>query len=78
MSADGRVMGCYVHGLFADDQQRSNWLERLNAAPSKLSYETEVDETLDALAEHIERHVDCDALFGMAQKPIIVPKCWPR
>ena len=34
VSADGRAMGCYVHGLFADDRQRAGWLERLNAAPS--------------------------------------------
>ncbi len=74
VSADGRVMGCYVHGLFADDHRRATWLERLNAAPSELHYETEVDKTLDALAEHIERHVDCDALFGMAQEPVIAPK----
>ena len=28
MSADGRVIGTYIHGLFADDRQRSAWLER--------------------------------------------------
>ena len=28
MSADGRVIGTYVHGLFADDRQRAAWLAR--------------------------------------------------
>ena len=33
-STDGRVSGCYVHGLFADDRQRSAWLTRLGAGQS--------------------------------------------
>jgi adenosylcobyric acid synthase len=70
-SADGRVTGCYVHGLFADDRQRAGWLERLNAMPSGLQYEAAVDETLDLLAAHIERHIDCDALLDLAEEPII-------
>jgi len=28
---NGRVIGTYVHGLFADDRQRSAWLQRLGA-----------------------------------------------
>ncbi len=27
VSADGRVIGTYVHGLFADDRQRAAWLD---------------------------------------------------
>ena len=71
MSADGRAMGCYVHGLFTDDRQRAGWLERLNAAPSGLDYEATVEETLDNLAAHLERHIDCDALLGLAREPVI-------
>src|SRR5262249_59752347 len=26
VSVDGRIAGCYVHGLFADDLQRAAWL----------------------------------------------------
>src|SRR5262249_20313663 len=29
VSADGRVSGTYIHGLFADDRQRSAWLSAL-------------------------------------------------
>ena len=32
ISADGRVAGAYVHGLFADDRQRAAWLAPLGAA----------------------------------------------
>ena len=35
VSADGRVIGTYVHGLFADDRQRSAWLARLGAGPPR-------------------------------------------
>ena len=30
VSADGRVIGTYVHGLFADDRQRAAWLARFS------------------------------------------------
>jgi adenosylcobyric acid synthase len=70
-SADGLVAGCYVHGLFADDRMRTSWLERLRVATSGLTYEPAVEETLDALADHLERHIDCDALLALAREPII-------
>ncbi|HET9066999.1 MAG TPA: cobyric acid synthase, partial [Amaricoccus sp.] len=65
-SPDGLVQGTYVHGLFADDAQRSAWLARLGGAPSTLAYEAEVEATLDALARHLEAHLDLDALLTMA------------
>ena len=33
-TADGRIAGCYVHGLFADDAQRAAWMARLGAPAS--------------------------------------------
>jgi adenosylcobyric acid synthase len=68
-SADGRVAGCYVHGLFADDRQRAHWLAQLGGASDGNSYEAGVDATLDALAGHIAAHVDCDRLLAMARPP---------
>ena len=32
VSADGRVAGCYIHGLLADDRQRRHWLQRIGGA----------------------------------------------
>ena len=54
VSADGRVAGAYVHGLFADDRQRAPGSPR-SAAASDLAYEATVEATLDALADHLER-----------------------
>jgi adenosylcobyric acid synthase len=69
VSPDGRVTGCYVHGLFSNDRQRAVWLERLGATPSGLAYEAEVDSVLDLLAAHLERHIDCDTLLSLARAP---------
>jgi adenosylcobyric acid synthase len=66
-SADGRVTGTYVHGLFSDDRQRSAWLTRLGGAASGLDYEANVDAILDRLAAHMERHLDLTGLLRLAR-----------
>lgn len=66
-SADGRVTGTYIHGLFADDRQRAAWLARLGGQASGLDYEAGVDEVLDRLAAHMERHLDLDLLLSLAR-----------
>ncbi len=66
-SADGRIGGAYVHGVFADDRQRGAWLTRLGGAPSELDYEADVERVLDALAAHLERHIDLDRLLALAR-----------
>jgi adenosylcobyric acid synthase len=71
LSPNGRVAGCYIHGLLADDRQRRHWLDRLGAATSGLDYEADVDATLDLLADHIEEHIDCDRLLALARPPRI-------
>jgi adenosylcobyric acid synthase len=65
ISADGRVAGTYLHGLFAADDFRRAFLG--NAATAGLNYEAGVDATLDALATHLESHLDLDALLALAQ-----------
>lgn len=65
-SADGLVSGSYAHGLFADDRQRGAWLQRLGASPSSYDHDAAVEATLDGLAAHLERHLDCEALFSLA------------
>ena len=67
VSPDGRIAGCYVHGLFGDDAQRAAWLRRLGAPSSTLRYEAEVEGVLDRLADHLARHLDLDALLRLAR-----------
>jgi adenosylcobyric acid synthase len=67
VSANGRVIGTYVHGLFADDRQRSAWLERLGAGPANVAYEELVEATLDRLAKHLATFVDLDRLLTLAR-----------
>jgi adenosylcobyric acid synthase len=69
VNGSGRIAGCYVHGLFSDDRQRDHWLRRIASQPSSLAYETEIEATLDRLADHIERHIDCDRLLELAHTP---------
>jgi adenosylcobyric acid synthase len=66
-SADGRVMGCYLHGLFAADAFRAAYLARLGKPVTAGDYGASVQTTLDALADHIAAHLDLDALLGMAE-----------
>ena len=64
ISADRRTMGCHVHGLFASDGFRSAFLEGLRpGARSLLNYEAGVEDALDALARHLEAHLDLDAML---------------
>ena len=66
VSADGQVMGCYVHGLFADDRQRAAWLRRLGGQASDLAYEAGVEAALDSLAAHLAEHLDMAAIESIA------------
>ncbi len=72
-SADGRVAGCYIHGLFVGDQFRRAWLNDLrrarglSARGSSLDYGHEVETTLDRLADHVATNVDLDRLLEIAR-----------
>ena len=66
-SVDDRVRGVYVHGLFADDRQRARWLDWIGAKGSNLAYNQVVEDTLEALAAHLEMHVDVDGIIGLAR-----------
>ena len=63
VSADGRVMGAYVHGLFAADEFRKAFLGAVRAGDyAAASHALRVEKTLDALADHLQTHLDMDAL----------------
>jgi len=64
--ASGRVSGCYLHGVFTQDGFRRAFLAELGA-PSGFAYEAAVETTLDRLADHLEEHLDVDALLAIAR-----------
>ena len=68
LSADGRVMGSYVHGLFQGDAFRHSFLERLGAqADPGLAYSAVIEATLDQLADHLETYLDTAAITEIAR-----------
>lgn len=67
-NASGRVRGCYLHGLFSANNFRRAFLAELGVQ-SGLDYEASIDATLDALAAHMESHLDIDMLLDLAKEP---------
>jgi len=66
VSPDATVMGTYLHGVFAADAFRRNFINSATTT-STLNYEATIDATLDALAAHLERHLDLDHLLSLAR-----------
>ncbi|GAA0468584.1 cobyric acid synthase [Parasphingorhabdus litoris] len=66
VSSDGRISGCYVHGLFNNAAQRQSWLARFGAVSNEKEQSVVVDEALDALAKALEEYVDIDELLAIA------------
>ena len=71
-SPDGRIIGSYVHGIFADNGFRTAFLADLAARRNKsielgmIDFAGNVDAILDQLASHMARHLDMDALAELA------------
>lgn len=66
-SPDGRVRGCYIHGLFNSDDFRNSYLAQMGGVSSTLRYSETVENTLESLAQHIERYADLDQIFEMSE-----------
>jgi adenosylcobyric acid synthase len=71
ISHDGRVWGCYLHGLFANDQFRRAWLASLDPPHAADQASTAVDQNtstarfhgaLDRLADAVEQALDMQRL----------------
>jgi adenosylcobyric acid synthase len=66
VSADGRIAGCYVHGLFGVTAARVALLSAIGAAPSQDDHSARVDAALDEIAGELERCLDIGALAAIA------------
>ncbi|QEL18244.1 cobyric acid synthase [Limnoglobus roseus] len=65
---DGRVWGCYLHGLFANDGLRRAWLASLHAGfeARAEAHESRLQAGLDRLADGIAAAIPFDRLRGLA------------
>ena len=66
-SANGRIKGCYLHGLFTADGFRQAYMKDIDAPVRAMEYEADLEATLDALAMHLEACLDIDQILGLAQ-----------
>jgi adenosylcobyric acid synthase len=67
-SHGGRIAGCYLHGIFASDSFRKAYLDGFRTGRlSNLAYEETVEQTLNHLADHIERYSDLDRILKIAR-----------
>jgi adenosylcobyric acid synthase len=67
VSSDGRVCGTYLHGLFQADAFRAAYLSGLGAVMGPRNHAAGVEVALDALADHLEAHLDVAGLLALAR-----------
>jgi adenosylcobyric acid synthase len=66
ITADRRIAGCYVHGLFDRAEQRAAWLSRLGASSDGVQHSARVDAALDELASELEKVVNVSRVLEIA------------
>lgn len=66
VSADGRIAGAYVHGLFDGAQARASLLAELGAASDGLDQIARVDAALDEIAAVLQSAFDIPRLAAIA------------
>ncbi|PHY22640.1 cobyric acid synthase [Caulobacter sp. BP25] len=66
ISPDGRVRGCYVHGLFDSGEARAELLAELGAFSDRLDQSARVDQALDEIASALDVAFDIPALAAIA------------
>lgn len=66
ISADGRISGSYVHGLFASAKLRAAMIGTVGGRSTGQDYNVSVDRALDEIAAQLELHADIDAILSIA------------
>lgn len=69
---DLRLACTYLHGVFENDEFRTEWLNAIRRAKSYgtrpiSESRTALDRTFDAIAEHLRRHLDVEAILQLSQ-----------
>jgi len=81
LNETGRIMGCYVHGLFASDDFRNAFIDRIyrlargdittHTLLSNTGYLPTIDKTLDELGRFVEQHLDIDNIIAIAEARVV-------
>ncbi|MEM6610170.1 MAG: cobyric acid synthase [Pseudomonadota bacterium] len=67
VTANGQIAGSYLHGMFREDGFRAAFLAQFGLTAAEAQYTVTVEDTLNALARHLEAHLDVDGLLGTAR-----------
>ena len=67
MSADARVQGCYLHGLFDNGGYRKRWIGQLGGHSAGGNHIDLVHAALDEIAVQLEQCLDVDGLLAIAR-----------
>ena len=68
-SANGRIEGSYIHGLFSNDDYRRDWILRAGAhVQNSVSYQGSVEAAIDEFADAMESDLNVDALLACAAR----------
>lgn len=62
VSSNGKIWGCYLHGLFANDSFRHAWLTRLGWRGQVTSQAARLEESLEKLADAVEGALNMELL----------------
>lgn len=68
ISADGRVIGTYCHGLLGGGPLRAALLDWIGAQSAGGDHAHAVDTALDDIAAELERHCDIDGLLALVRE----------
>jgi len=69
-SISGRIIGGYLHGVFASDGFRHGFLETISQTRGRgVAYDAMIERALDNLADHLENHIDLDRLLEISVPP---------
>jgi adenosylcobyric acid synthase len=62
VSSDGKIWGCYLHGIFVNDEFRQAWLESLGWERRASSQSEIFNQSLEMLADAVEGALNMDLL----------------
>jgi len=79
-SADGRLLGTYIHGILHNDAFRRDWLNAIRAAKGWLPLAGELnfnrlrESEFDRLADHVRRHTDMRRIYRILEQGMEVTR----